>query len=85
MALEAEALRGEMTEARIKHLRGLAVAFGWSGEHYEEGVRQGLAWAKRRATGGDAPPDRVPWVEVDREVMPDGSGEIRLSRSIRVF
>ena len=30
-------------------------------------------------------PSAVPWVEVDTEVMPDGSAPIRLSRSVRVF
>ena len=30
-------------------------------------------------------PSAVPRVEVDTEVMPDGSAPIRLSRSVRVF
>ena len=30
-------------------------------------------------------PANVPWVEVDTEVLPDGSAPIRLSRSVRVF
>lgn len=51
VAAEAEAKRGEITEERIARMRSLAVDVGgWDGEAYEEGMRQGIAWAKQCAT-----------------------------------
>lgn len=57
-------------------------------------ARAARQWAERDARTGYRvlpalrPGERpvcVPWVETDREVLPDGSAPIRLSFSVRVF